>query len=97
MRAVAYRRVMKTLRGMGAAEPRPAEQECVRGAADALLLCRDLNEPAVRRALSEVAVLTEDLVDAERKTPRRAQQLLDDIWDCGPYAIADVPMAVSGL
>ena len=93
MQAVAYRRVMKTLRGMGAAELWPAEQECVREAADALLFCRDLDEPDLRHALAEVAVLTDDLVDAERWTPRRAQQLLDDIWECGPDAAADVPMA----
>jgi hypothetical protein len=38
-------------------------------------------------------VLTDDLIDAQRWTPRRAQQLLDDIWACGPDAAADVPMA----
>ena len=64
MRAVAYRRVMKTLRGLGAPELWPAEQECVREAADALLFCRDLDEPEVRHAVAAAAVLTDDLIDA---------------------------------
>ena len=93
MRAAAYRRIMKTLRGPGAPELWPAEQECVREAADALLFCRDLDEPEVRHAVAGAAVLTDDLIDARRWTPRRAQQLLDDIWACGPDAAADVPMA----
>ena len=70
MRAVAYRRVMKALRGLGA-----------------------LDEADVRHALAAAAVLTDDLIDTQRWTPRRAQQLLDDIWACGPDAAADVPMA----
>jgi hypothetical protein len=93
MRAAAYRRIMKTLRGLGAPELWPAEQECVREAADALLFCRDLDEPEVRHAVAAAAVLTDDLIDAQRWTPRRAQQLLDDIWACGPDAAADVPIA----
>jgi hypothetical protein len=93
MRAVAYRRVMKTLRGLGAPGLWPTEQECVREAADALLFCDDLDEPDARHAVAAAAVLTDDLIDAQRWTPRRAQQLLDDIWACGPDAAADVPMA----
>jgi hypothetical protein len=93
MRAAAYRRVMKTLRGLGAAELWPAEQECAREAADALLFCGDLDEADVRHAVAAAAVLTDDLIDTQRWTPRRAQQLLDDIWACGPDAAADVPVA----
>lgn len=40
MRAVAYRRVLKALCGIGAPELWPAERERVREAADALLFCR---------------------------------------------------------
>jgi hypothetical protein len=69
MRAVAYRRVMKALCGIGAPELWPAERERVREAADALLLLRDLEEPDVRHALAAVPVLTDDLIDAERWTP----------------------------
>jgi hypothetical protein len=95
MRAVAYRRVMKALCGIGAPEVWPAEQERVREAADALLFCRDLDEADVRHAVAAAAVQTDDLVDAERWTPRRARQLLDDIWACGAHVAADVPMAAS--
>jgi hypothetical protein len=93
MRVVAYRRVMKTLQGIGPPTLWAAEQERVREAADSLLFCRDLDEPDVRHALAAVAALTDDLIDAERWTPRRAKQLLDDIWACGPDVAADVPMA----
>ena len=72
MRVVAYRRVMKTLQGIGAPALRAAEQERVREAADALLCCCDLDEPDMRHLLAAVAVLTDDLVDAERGTPRCA-------------------------
>jgi hypothetical protein len=41
MRVVAYRRVMKTLQGIGAPALSAAEQERVREAADSLLFCRD--------------------------------------------------------
>jgi hypothetical protein len=93
MRAVAYRGFMKTLQGIGAPDLWPAEQECVREAADALLFCRDLDGPDVRYALAAMAALTDDLIDAERWTPQRAQQILDDIWACGPDAATDVPIA----
>jgi hypothetical protein len=92
-RAAAYGRIVNTLRDLAPAKLWPAEVECVREAADALLFCRDLDEPEVRHAVAAAAVLTDDLIDAQRWTPRRAQQLLDDIWACGPDAAADVPMA----
>jgi hypothetical protein len=63
MRTVAYRRVMRTLRGVDAPPLSTSEQDRIREAADALLFCRDVDE---------------------RWTQRRAQQLLDDIWACGP-------------
>jgi hypothetical protein len=78
---------------MGAAKLWPAEQACIREAADALLFCSDLAEEDARRALAALAVLTDDLIDAERWTPQRAQQLLDDLWACGPDMALDVPMA----
>jgi len=40
-----------------------------------------------------VAVLADELIDAERWTPRRARQLLDDIWACGPYPATDIAAA----
>jgi hypothetical protein len=40
-----------------------------------------------------VAVLTDDLIDAERWTPERAQRLLDDVWGCGPWATPALSIA----
>jgi hypothetical protein len=90
MRVLAYRRVMKTLQGIGARALWAAEHERVREAADSLLFRRELDEPDVRHALAAAAVLTDDLIDAEGCTPRRAQQLLDDMLACGPDVAADV-------
>jgi hypothetical protein len=94
LRAIAYRRVVKTLRDLGAAKLWPAEQACIREAADALLFCRDLDEDDARRALAAVTALADELIDAQRWTPLRALQLLDDIWACGPRAALGVPRAV---
>jgi hypothetical protein len=93
LRAAAYRRVVKTLRDLGAAKLWPAEQACIREAADALLFCRDLDENDARHAVAAVTVLADDLIDAQRWTPLRAMQLLDDIWACGPSAALEVPRA----
>lgn len=93
VRTVAYRRVMRTLRGLDAPALFPGEQDRVREAAYALLFARDLDDGDVRWALAEVAVLADELIDAERWAPRRARQLLDDIWACGPYPATDIAAA----
>ena len=93
LRATAYRRVVKTLRDLGAAKLWPAEQACIREAADTLLFCRDLDDNDARHAVAAVTVLADDLIDAQRWTPLRAMQLLDDVWACGPSAALDVPRA----
>jgi hypothetical protein len=69
---------------MGASKLSPDEQACIREAADTLLFCRDVDQDDASDALAAVAVLTDDLIDAERWTLLRAQQLLDDVWACGP-------------
>jgi hypothetical protein len=84
---------MKTLRDPGRAKRWATEQECIRGAADARPFSRDLNEADARLALALVARLTYDLIDAERWTRQRAQELLEDIWSCGPGGWLDVPIA----
>jgi hypothetical protein len=83
-RARAYRRVAATLRDMGPAKLWPAEQATIREAADALVFATDVSSEEAGMALAAVAVLTDDLIDAQRWTAPRAQQLLDDIWACGP-------------
>jgi hypothetical protein len=92
-RARAYRRVAATLRDMGPAKLWPAEQSIIRDAADALVFAADLSSEEARTALAAVAVLTDDLIDAQRWTALRAQQLLDDIWACGPGKAFGLPVA----
>jgi hypothetical protein len=90
-RALAYQRVLTTLRDIGPGKLWPSEQAIVREAADALVLSADLSSKEARLALAEVLVLTDDLIDAERWTPSRARQLLDDVWACGPGEAFGLP------
>jgi hypothetical protein len=92
-RAHAYRRVTITLSDMGPAKLWPAEQATIREAADALLFATDLSSEEARMALAAVVVLTDELIEAERWTPSRAQELLDDIWFCGPGKASGLPIA----
>jgi hypothetical protein len=79
---------------MGPAKLWPMEQTCIREAADTLLFCTDLkHDPAAREALSEVAILSDDLIHAGRWTPQRIQRLIDDIWACGPGEALEVRVA----
>ena len=78
---------------MGPAKLWPSEQAIIREAADALVFANDLSSEEARMALAAIAVLTDDLIDAERWTPSRAQQLLDDIWACGPGEAFGLPIA----
>jgi hypothetical protein len=91
-RALAYQRVLTTLREMGPAKLWPAEQAIIREAADALVLSADISSEETRLALAAVLVLTDDLLDAERWTPARARQLLDDVWACGPGEAFGLPV-----
>jgi hypothetical protein len=94
MRAAAYRRVVKTLRDVGPAKLFPAEQGCIREAADALLFCADIDDDKdARAAFGRLVALADDLVLAERWTVPRAQVLLDDIWGCGPGDLLELPVA----
>lgn len=93
-RANAYNRVVQTLRDLGRAKLWPAEETCVREAADALLFCSDLTGDAdAKGAFAAVMILGDDLVDAERWSPERTLRLLDDIWECGPGGALDLAVA----
>jgi hypothetical protein len=93
-RATAYRRVLQTIRDIGPAKLWPAEQACIREAADALLFCHDLGLDAdAHAAVAAVTRLADDLIDAERMTPVSGHRLLDDIWACGPSAVLELPLA----
>jgi hypothetical protein len=84
-RASAYKRVTQTVRDLGPAKLWPAEEACIRDAADALLFCHDLSaDPDAREAFAAVMVVGDDLIGADRWTPERTLRLLDHIWACGP-------------
>jgi hypothetical protein len=69
--------------GEGALEP--AEKEILREAGDALFFCEDIAlDDDARDALSRVSDLTGLLVGAERWEPELAEQVLQDVEDCGP-------------
>jgi hypothetical protein len=76
---------MKVIALDGDAALEPAEQELLREAADALFFCEDiaLDEDA-SSALSRVSDLAGQLVGAERWDPELAEQVLQDLEECGP-------------
>ena len=84
-RSEAYGRVMQTLRDLGPTKLHPAEQDLIRDAADVLFFCEDvLTDEAATDAVADVGELTTRLVEADRWTGERAEQLLSDIVACGP-------------
>jgi hypothetical protein len=84
-RSQAYGRLMTVISGDGDAALSAAERDTLREAGDALFFCEDiaLDEDA-REALSRVTDLTGQLVGAERWDPELAEQVLQDLEDCGP-------------
>jgi hypothetical protein len=84
-RSQAYGRLMTVISAEGDAGLSAAERDTLREAGDALFFCEDiaLDEDA-REALSRVTDLTGQLVGAERWDPELAEQVLQDLEDCGP-------------
>lgn len=69
----------------GEAALEPAEQDILREAGDALFFCEDVAlDDDARDALSRVSDLTGQLVGTERWDPELAEQVLQDLEDCGP-------------
>lgn len=69
----------------GDAALEPAEQELLREAGDALFFCEDIAlDDDARDALSRVSDMTGHLVGTERWDPELAEQVLQDLEDCGP-------------
>ena len=86
-RARAYKRVIATLDDLGPAKLLPSEQACIRDAADTLLFSSELAaDRSARAAVAELEALCEHLVESGRWTARRASELADDVWACGPAA-----------
>jgi hypothetical protein len=76
---------MKVVSAGGDAALEPAEQELIREAGDALFFCEDIAlDDDARDALARVSDLTGQLVGAERWDPELAEQVLQDLEDCGP-------------
>jgi hypothetical protein len=80
VRSEAYGRVIKTLAD-SVAKLNADEQETIRTAIDALLFEGDGYDE-----LAAVEDLVQNLVDADRWSPERGRQLVDDVAACGPSA-----------
>ena len=80
-RSQAYGRVMKILSDEGPSKLFPAEMQTIRTAADALFFDGDAYDE-----LAAVEDLVQTLVDADRWSPERGRQLVDDVAACGPSA-----------
>jgi hypothetical protein len=79
-RARAYGRVMKTIDDLAATKLQPYEVDRIRDAADTCLFA----EAVPSETLAEIRELVDHLVESDRWTEERAQQLLYDIEGCGP-------------
>lgn len=76
---------MKAISSSGEAALEPGEQEVLREAGDALFFCEDIAlDDDAREALARVSDLTGQLVGSERWDPELAEQVLQDLEDCGP-------------
>jgi hypothetical protein len=84
-RSKAYGRLMAVVSAGGEVALEPSEQEILREAGDALFFCEDIAlDDDAREALSRVSDLTGQLVGAERWDPELAEQVLQDLEECGP-------------
>jgi hypothetical protein len=83
-RTQAYGRVVKTLDDLGPTKLQPVEINRVREAADTLIFASNAQEAGP--AIEDIRALTEHLVSVDRWTDERADQLLSDLLDCGPFA-----------
>jgi hypothetical protein len=84
-RARSYTRVTMSLQNLGPAKLLPREQAQIRHAADTLLFCADLRTDAsAREAFGDIEVLFEHLVASGRWSDPRADELVDELWGCGP-------------
>jgi hypothetical protein len=83
-RTHAYGRVVRTLDDLGPTKLQPAELDRIRDAADTLIFAASPDEAGP--ALRDVGELCEHLVAVDRWTEERAEQLLSDLQDCGPFA-----------
>jgi hypothetical protein len=91
-RARAHARVTRTLRDLGPAKLLPAEQARIRLAADTLVFCAGPGADALA-ARADMAELCGHLVGSGRWLLERADELLDDLWACGPAELGALAAA----
>jgi hypothetical protein len=84
-RAKAYGRVVKTLEDKGSSKLAPLECDRIREAADIVFFAERPSEDS-ELAVTDVRVLAEHLIEADRWEEWQAQQLIDDLAGCGPVA-----------
>jgi hypothetical protein len=82
-RSQAYGRVMRTLADLGPAKLLADEQDLIRESADELLF----DSPEAPAAMQAVDDLAQRLVESDRWSQERADQLVDDIASCGAPAV----------
>jgi hypothetical protein len=82
-RARAHARVTKTLRDLGPAKLLPAEQARIRLAADTLVFSTEPGAGTLA-ARADMTALCRHLAASGRWLTWRADELLADLWDCGP-------------
>ena len=93
-RTHAYRRVLQTLQDLGPSKLQPAEQDRIRDAADTLIFSAELlDDGAAQAALEDSEQLCRALVESGRWETVTAARLADDIRQCGPNLVAELPIA----
>jgi hypothetical protein len=84
-RALAYGRVTRTLQELGPAMLLACEQARLRETADVLLFCSEPTaDPYGLVAFFDICELGDHLVESGRWRRERVDQLVDDVWSCGP-------------
>ena len=86
-RTQAYGRVVKTLDDLGPSKLLPAEQACIREAADTLIFASDFEE--TRDSLRDIGKLAEVLVNSGRWLEESVDRLIEDLLCCGPVQIPE--------
>jgi len=78
---------MKTLEDLSASKLHPSEQDVVRGAADALFFCEELEgDPVAEQARGDLYDLVERLMHSERLLGESPGRLTAAVEACGPLS-----------
>jgi hypothetical protein len=84
-RAQAYGQAIKLVDDLSASKLHQHEQDVVRGAADALFFCENIDgDPTAEQALADFYDLMDRMTENDRLLPETASRLTADIEACGP-------------